>query len=162
MEEKTLEYLLGHDIIEGIGEIRFTPGTQNYNAVVILPYSVFRQYAMDVLRPERIVSNYFYERGEVACVDRCKFLLDGDRRLNPNDPNEIPRIEGNEVKPGNLKLFRDSGRYNWVRNEYCLKGFERYFEDSNRPDKTGWYTVISARVDSSTPPPDDYQNWQKM
>jgi len=79
------------------------------------------------------------------------------------------RIDVDNPPPTNplCKLFRDSGRYdpdgtprNWVREEYCLKGFERYY-DGGDPQRTDWYAVKSGRVDSATPPPNDAQNWQK-
>jgi len=68
----------------------------------------------------------------------------------------------------NKPYFRDARGYDndgtprkWVPKEYCLNGFPRYC-DGGDPQRTGWYIVISDRVDSATPPPNDAQNWKRL
>jgi hypothetical protein len=54
-------------------------------------------------------------------------------------------------------------RYEWVREEYCSNGFERFYEDQNDDQRTGWYRVIAANAgDNNTPPPNLPQTWEKL
>jgi len=114
----------------------------SHEALVRLPPIVFQGYIND---PERQ-----YNRGEVIAINECKYLIQNWGRIDSQ-----PRIEGDQVQPSLCKLFRDSGRYDWVKEEYCAKGFERFYNGE-------WYRVISSNVDSGTPPPNDYQNWEKL
>lgn len=142
------------DKAKGVGEaislIDFSTSERNMVALVKLPALLFAEYVPD---GERV-----YERGEVIRVGSNKFLIQNFGKIDPNNP---PRIESNQVEPSLCKLFRDGGRYDWVREEFCLQGFERYYDDGDA-NRTGWYRVISARVDSGTPPPNDYQHWEKI
>jgi len=113
-------------------------------ALVRAPALIFSEYVPDGKRE--------YNRGEVVREGSSKWLLQNWGKLDPGIPLNQQNL---------CKLFRDSGRYPWVREEYCLKGFERYYDDGD-PGRTGWYVVISERVDSGTPPPNDSQNWQKI
>jgi len=107
-------------------------------ALVRASFTIFSEYVPDGTRE--------YNRGEVVRDGANKWLLQNWGRLDPNIPlNQNPL----------LKLFRDGGRYEWVREEYCLKGFERYYDGD-------WYKVIAERADSAIPPPNDGQNWEKI
>ena len=140
----------GKQIGEALSLIDFSVSERNFTALVKLPALLFSEYVED--------GNREYIRGEVIRVGNCKYLLQNWGKIDPNNP---PRVEGNQVFPSLCKLFRDSGRYEWVKEEFCLKGFERHYDDGD-PNRTGWYVVISERVDGGTPPPNDYQNWQKI
>lgn len=125
--------------------IRFIPSTPNYEALVRLPAMMFREYIPDAQR--------MYERGEVIRVDSCKYLLQGDGRIDIDKPPSANPL---------CKLFRDGGRYEWVREEYCSRGFERYYDDGD-PQRTGWYRVTADNAgDNNTPPPGIPQTWKKL
>ena len=130
-----MPYERGYRITEGISFIRFIPSTPNFTALVTLPYTLFEKYKPDGSR--------MYERGEVVRVDKEKYLLQNDGKIDPANPPPTNPL---------CKLFRDDRRYNWVREEFCLRGFERYY-DGGDPGRTGWYRVIAAVADSATPPP---------
>lgn len=122
------------------------------DALVLLPALLFAEYVPD--------SNRMYSRGEVIRTGSNKWLLQGDGRIDPNNPPATNSL---------CKLFRDDGRYdpdgtprNWWREEYCVRDFERYYEDPNQPKNTGWYRVIVDRVDDATPPPNEPQSWEKV
>ena len=140
----------GRQIGEAISLIDFSISKRNMIALVKFPALLFAEYVPD--------GNREYERGEVIRVGNYKFLLQNWGKIDPNNP---PRVEGNQVYPSLCKLFRDAGRYDWVREEFCLKGFERHYDDGDA-NRTGWYRVVSDSVDSGTPPPNDSQNWQKV
>ena len=133
----SIAYEKGKAITKGIGYMRFLPATNNYTALVTLPYMCFEEYAPDGQR--------MYERGEVVRVGREKYLLQGDGRIDVDKPPPVNPL---------CKLFRDSGRYPWVREEYCLQGFEREYNGE-------WYKVIADRVDDATIPPNS-QAWEKI
>jgi len=134
----------GLQIGEAFKYIDFFSG-KSMEALIRLPYLLFSEYVPD--------GNREYERGEVVRVGNCKYLLQNWGKLNPDIPLSQQSL---------CKLFRDSGRYEWVREEYCIKGFERYYQDSD-PNRTGWYRVISERVDSGTPPPNLIGiDWEKV
>ena len=97
-------------------------------ALVRMPAMFFQEYVPD--------GDRFYERGEVVRIGTYKYLLQGDGRIQVDNPPPTNSL---------CKLFRDSGRYEWVREEYCIKGFERSYNDV-------WYRVIVDRVDDATPP----------
>ena len=124
---------------------------ESMEALVRLPFSMFAEYVPD--------GNRDYERGEVVRSGCNKWLLQGNGRLDPNKALDAQSL---------LKLLRDSNSHdpdgtprNWHREEYCLKGFQRYYDDGD-PGRTGWYEVISERVDSATNPNNDMQNWRKV
>ena len=135
---------------EAINLIDFSVSERNMIALVKLPSLLFAEYVPD--------GNREYQRGEVIRVGSNKFLLQNWGKIDPSNP---PRIENNQVQPSLCKLFRDNGRYDWVKEEFCLKGFKRYYNDGD-PNRTGWYVVVSERVDSGTPPPNDSMNWSKL
>jgi hypothetical protein len=113
---------------------------------------LFQEYVEDHSRQ--------YERGEVIRIGGdtvSKYLVMADGRIQ-----EPIRIEGNEVRPSILKLFRNSNRYPWVREEFCEFGFERYYENPQRPEENGWYRVIVDVVDDATPPPNNSNAWKKL
>ena len=142
----------GRQVGEAISFMRFLPATNNFKALVRFPAILFQEY---VHNPERM-----YERGEVIKLpgdNICKFLLTGDGRIQTQ-----PRIENNQVQPSLLKLLRNSSRFPWVREEFCERGFERYWENPNRREEDGWYKVIVDVVDDATPPPNAPQRWQKL
>jgi len=143
-------YEAGKTIGEAISLIDFSVSERNHIALVKLPALLFKEYVPD--------GNREYQRGEVIRVGTEKYLLQNFGKIDPNNP---PRIEGNQVQPSLCKLFRDAERYNWVREEFCLKGFERYFDDGD-PVRTGWYIVISDVVDNAAPPNALPQNWEKL
>ena len=126
----------------GLGEsVKRTNYFNNMMALAYLPYVYVPEYVHDTQRE--------YMRGEVTRVGVNKFLLQGDGRLN-----EQPYIEDNQAKPSLVKLFRDAGRYEWVREEYCIKGFERSYNGK-------WYRVTAEIVDDSTPPGNS-QAWEEI
>jgi len=107
-------------------------------ALVRAPHMIFAEYVPD--------PNREYARGNVVREGQNKWLLQNWGRLDPNIPLGQQNL---------LKLFRGGERYEWVREEYCIKGYERSYEGV-------WYRVISERVDDSTPPPNSPQNWLKI
>jgi len=74
-----------------------------------------------------------------------KWLLQNWGRLDPDIPLERQSL---------VKLFRDPRRYEWVREEYCINGFERSYDGV-------WYRVRAASVDDATPPPNNPQAWEE-
>ena len=116
----------------------------NMEALVRAPFMFFPEYVPD--------SNREYNRGEVVREGGNKWLFENWGKLDPSIPLEQQPL---------LKLFRDSRQYDYFPGEYCLKDFPRYFHDPD-PQRDGLYVVISERVDSKTPPPNDAQNWQKL
>jgi hypothetical protein len=142
----------GRQIGEGIALLRFLPATNNYKALNRFPAFLFQEYKPD---PERN-----YERGEVIRMPDdsvSKYLLTGDGRIQ-----STPRIENNQVQPSLLKLFRNAARANWVREEFCERGFERYWENPQRPEENGWYRVIVDVVDDADTPPNAPQRWERL
>ena len=123
----------GHQIGEALTYVNFY---WSMDALVRLPAMLFQEYAPD--------GNRQYERGQVVRQGSYKYLLQGDGKLDPGRPLSELSL---------LKLFRDSNRYEWVREEYCIRGFERSYNDI-------WYRVKVDRVDSATPPPNDNQSWE--
>ena len=113
-------------------------------ALVRLPYLLFPAYVPDGDRQ--------YNQGEVIRVGAEKYLLQNWGGIDPNTPPPTNPL---------CKLFRDGGRYPWVREEYCLKGFERYYDDGD-PNRTGWYAVTADYVDDATPPPNAPNMWEKV
>jgi len=148
MSSKAFE--AGKLIGEAISHIDFSVSERNSVALVKLPSLLFPEYVPD--------GNREYNRGEVIRVGSEKYMFTNWGKIDPNNP---PRIEGTQVQPSLVKLYRDSGRYNWVREEFCLQGFERYYEDTGNPSNTGWYRVISDVADGAAPPPND-NRWSKI
>jgi len=139
----------GQNIAEGMRLIRFLPATNNYEALVRFPASVFQLYMPD---PERM-----YERGEVLRMSDdniSKYLLTGDGRISIDKP---------PPKNSLCRLFRNSSRFPWEREEYCSRGFERHYVDPNSSERTGWYRVIQTNAgDNNTPPPNMPQTWERL
>ena len=124
--------------------VQYVDWYYNMEALVRAPFIFFEEYVPDAQRE--------YARGNVIKQGNCKWLFENWGKLDPDIPlNQQPL----------LKLFRDSGQYDYFPGEYCLKGFIRYYHDQD-PERAGWYIVISERVDSKTPPPNDYQSWEKV
>jgi len=126
---------LGKAITSGISKLRFLPGGDDYDALIDFPYQYFMAYEP---------SDDMILRGKVRRVGREKWCAQSDLRLT-NPPS---------VDVG-WKLFRDSGEYDYMREEYCLKGFPRRYNGK-------LYVVIADRVDDATPPPNNPQSWQEM
>jgi len=102
----------------------------SHESLTRLPAAVFDEYVPD--------PNRMYNRGEVITINECKYLIQNWGRIDPEIPPPTNPL---------CKLFRDNGRYDWVREEYCSRGFERYYEDD-------WYRVIADNAgDNNTPPP---------
>jgi len=137
-------------VMQAVKFIDFSVSERNKIALVTMSWTAFEAYVAD--------GNREYLRGDVVRVGTEKYLIQNDGKIDPANP---PRIEGTQVQPSLCKLFRDSARYPWVREEFCLKGFERYYDDGD-PGRTGWYRVISNVVDSATPPNALPQNWEKL
>lgn len=116
--------------------VKYIDWFYSQEALVRAGYFLFEKYVPD--------GNRDYRRGEVIRTENYKWLLQNWGRLDPL----IPLIQ----QPL-LKLFRDNKRYEWVREEFCLQGFERSYGDQ-------WYRVITPSVDSATAPPFDTANWQ--
>jgi len=134
----------GKSIGEAFAFIDFFSG-KGPEALVRLPYLLFPEYVPDLQRD--------YQRGEVIRVGSNKYLLQNWGRIDIDRPPEINPL---------CKLFRDGGRYDWVREEYCIKGFERYYDDGD-PERTGWYRVIADNAgDNNTPPPGVPMIWEKV
>jgi len=106
------------------------------DALVKLPYILFPEYVPD--------SERMYNRGNVIRIDKYKYLIQNDGRIDVNNPPPTNSL---------CKLFRDSGRYEWVREEYVLQGFERSYDDL-------WYRCIVPIEDGSTPPPNNPSVWE--
>ena len=130
----------------------FSISTNNFTTLVRLPAVFLEQYVQDDSRDYNE-----YEQGEVTCIGKNKFLIQNFGRIQHDDP---PRIENGEVLPRLCKLFRDKNSHDpdgtpreWVREEFCLKGFERMHNDV-------WYVVDADSVDDSTPPPNS-QYWRE-
>ena len=133
----------GRQIGEALSLIDFSVSERNYDALVRLPSLLFAAYEADGSRE--------YARGEVVRVGNNKFLMQNWGKIDPANP---PRIEDGVVLPSLCKLFRDGGRYDWVREEWCIRGYERYYEDKSRPENTGWYRVVMSNAgDNNTAPP---------
>jgi len=113
-------------------------------ALVRMPAPAFMLYVPD---PDRM-----YNRGEVVRIGAEKWLLQNWGRIEVDKPPHINPL---------CKLFRDAGRYPWFSEEYCLNGFERYWEDPDS-NRTGWYRLIADRIDDSTAPPFNPQAWEKL
>ena len=136
----------GKQIGEALSLLDFSVSERNYEALVRLPAMLFAEYVPD---PDRM-----YERGEVIRVGNVKYLLQNWGRIDPNVPPEVNPL---------CKLFRDSGRYEWVREEWCSQGFERHWENADRPEESGWYRVIAANAgDNNTAPPSVPSVWAKI
>ena len=138
---------VGKQIGKALGLIRFIPSTPNFEALVRLPAFLFQEYTVDGER--------MYERGEVLRMPGdlvSKYLLQGDGRIDPSNPPPTNSL---------CKLFRNNGRFDWVREEYCIKDFERYYDDGS--ERKGWYRVTAANAgDNNTPPPNAPQVWEKL
>jgi hypothetical protein len=139
----------GIDIGKGIGFIRFLPATNNYEALVRIPASLFQEYTPDNER--------MYERGEVLKMpgdNVSKYLLTGDGRIQTDRPPPENSL---------CRLFRHSGRFEWVREEYCSRGFERHYTDPNNHERMGWYRVTANNAgDNNTPPPNIPHVWERL
>jgi len=132
----------GRQVGEALTYIDFYYGME---ALVRLPAMLFGEYVPDGERE--------YRRGEVVRYDGAKYLLTNWGRIDPSNPPPTNSL---------CKLFRDAGRYPWVREEYCIMGFERYYEDPD-PQRSGWYRVITANAgDNNTPPPNVPQTWERL
>jgi len=114
MSDYDLNFEVGFAVTHAISMLRFLPATNNYDALVTFPYLCFEEYVPDAERQ--------YERGQVVRESCCKYLIQ----------NDGVRIDVSRPLREQLKLFRDSGRYDedgaprtWVREEYCLNGFQR-------------------------------------
>jgi len=129
--------------------MRFLPATNNYEALVRLPAGLFLEYVPDDQR--------MYERGEVLRMPGglvCKYLFTGDGKIQLDKPPPENSL---------CRLFRNASRFEWVREEYCSNGFERFYEDPNDPNRTGWYKCIAMNAgDNNTPPPNLPQVWLKL
>ena len=132
---------IGYAIGDGLKYIDFWTA-KNQEALVRLPYIVFAEYVPD---PQRE-----YERGEVVRMGCNKYLLQNFGKIDPANPPPTNSL---------CKLFRDKNSHDpdgtdreWVKEEYCLKGFERKYNGI-------WYVVIADRVDSGTPPINDAASW---
>jgi len=118
----------------------------SHEALARLPAMLFAEYVPD---PDRM-----YNRGEVVRMGSSKYLLQNWGRIDIDKPPPQNPL---------CRLFRDSGRYEWVREEYCAKGFERYYEDANNSQNTGWYKVIADNAgDNNTPPPGMPTVWERL
>ena len=136
----------GRQIGEALSLIDFSVSEKNYEALVRLPAMLFAEYVPDLDRQ--------YERGEVVRMGSCKYLLQNWGKIDPDMPPPVNPL---------CKLFRDAGRYDWVREEYCIQGFERFYEDTSNPQNTGWYRVIAANAgDNNTPPPGVPNVWERV
>jgi len=145
MDSKAFEtgYWLGQ-VMKSVKDIDFSVSERNAISLVNMPYIVFDEYVPD--------GNREYQRGEVIRIDKEKYLLQNWGKIDPSDP---PRIEDNQVRPSLVKLFRDGGLYDWVREEFCLEGFPRRYDGIV-------YRLKSNVCDSATPPPNDPQNWEEV
>jgi len=133
----------GKQIGEALRRIDFF---YSMEALVRLPAYLFPEYEPD---PERM-----YNRGEVVRIGNAKYLIQNWGRIDLDKPPPVNPL---------CKLFRDAGRYDWVREEYCSRGFERYWENPDRPQDTGWYKVIADNAgDNNTPPPGAETVWEKV
>ena len=70
----------------------------------------------------------------------------------PEGRSEAERTAGANLQ----RLFRDNGRYEWVREEYCSRGFERQYNGE-------WYRVIADNAgDNNTVPTGASNIWEKV
>ena len=128
---------------DNLSLIDFSVSERNAKALVGLDYILFSEYLHDPSRQ--------YQRGEVVRVGEYKYLLtnNGNITTNPADSTLC-------------KLFRSKASYDldgtpreWVREEFCMRGFERHYNNK-------WYRVKVDVVDSATPPSNDTNAWEEI
>lgn len=142
----------GKQIGEAINLIDFSLSENNFTALAKLPYILFAEYIPD---PDKM-----YYRGEVIRVKDNKYLIQNQGRIENDRPPHINSL---------CKLFRDSKRYDfdgnvrfWVREEWCLFGYERYYENPDRPQDNGWYRVKTNHAEgNNTQPPGMPNIWER-
>ena len=126
-----------HYLGEMFSAIDFSTSERLLDLLAKLPASTFPEYTLD--------PNKTYFKGEaVRTSDTDKYMAQNQTTTSLH-PSQNPMF----------KLFRDNGLYEWVREEYCLRGYVRSYEGK-------WYEVIAARVDSATPPPNDPASWREI
>ena len=130
-------YYLGTQLGDAFTDIDFFFSME---ALSKMPALLFPQYVPD--------GNREWVRGEVFRDGDRKCLLQNWGRLDPAKSLEEQSL---------LKFFRGPQRQIWMREEYCLNGFERIDPNNGKA-----YRVKSDRVDSSTPPANDPQNWEEV
>ena len=139
------EYQKGRELGYKIGEsIDCIDWFFSMEALVRMPWQFYKEYVPD--------GNREYRRGEVVRTGHEKWLLQNWGKL---DENLTPAIVDDRPNMNLLKLFRDSNRYDWVREEYCIYGFERKFNNK-------WYRVKVPNVDDSTAPPNNPTAWEEI
>jgi|GEM_PF-3166731 len=115
----------------------FSTSEKMFDVLANLPASYFPEYVPD---PERT-----YFKGDVVRGGEVEKYMAQNQTTTSAHPSQNPMF----------KLFRDGGLYEWVREEYCLRGFVRSYAGK-------WYEVTAARVDSATPPPNDPASWKEI
>jgi len=117
--------------------IDFSTSESLLDLLAKLAASNFPEYVPD---PEKT-----YFKGEVVRTSDTDKYMAQNQTTTSVHPSQNPTF----------KLFRDDLIYEWVREEYCLRGYVRGYEGK-------FYQVIAARVDSATPPPNDTASWKEI
>ena len=123
--------------MQAVKKIDFSVSERNFEALIDFHFSYFAEYAPDADR--------MYNFGEVVRVGNSKYLIQNQGRIDVDRPPEVNPL---------CKLFRDSGEYEWVREEFCMVGFVRIYE--------GVRYVALRNVDDSTPPLNNPQAWERL
>jgi len=160
---KELGAILG-GVISAVKDIDFSISKNNFKALIKISPYCFENFKPD---PEKR-----YSKGEVTRVDRRgeKFIA-GDEEIDSGDCKYLAQQENLSILIGEtptthpgFKLFRNiGGRHRWEREEWCLRGAERYHYNPERAEDTGWYTCIQEDAgDNVTPPPGMPQTWARQ
>jgi len=142
----------GFGIGEGMRMGRYHTSEGNGRMLLRFPATAFDEYVPN--------PNTEYPAGYVLKmsddpVSKYMFTRDGKLDVSPSQSNMC-------------KLFRNGNRYPYVEEEFLESGFERYWENPNRPEEDGWYRVKLRNdgevmiVSDKTSPPNAPDRWEKL
>jgi len=117
--------------MNAVKEIDFSVSERNAMALFLLHFSYFEEFQEG--------DDKDYPRGTVFRQGTSKWLMTYDGRF------DISRC----------RLFRDAGRYPWVREEFVIKGCEREYEGV-------WYRVKVDVVGAGATPPPNSNEWERI
>ena len=148
-----LEWLeqIGEDTSKGVALMRFT-NEDSRVSLVTLPYIYFPEFVF--------IQNHDYERGEVVRIGSNKYLFPDGGRI---DHGQTPATSNRCLLHRDRSSYEpDGARRQWVREEFCLQGWLRYWTNASRPQENGWYRVRVRRVMDSTNPAGASDRWEFM